>query len=70
MDKYIYSYHIISTGESSRLSIPASSQAEADARIRDAIADIEFTDPDDVENIKLDRVIIEDESFYECEGCT
>ncbi|MFD2704252.1 hypothetical protein [Salibacterium lacus] len=70
MNSYIYSYHILSTGERSRYGIPASSQEDADARIREAIADIEFTEPEDVQGITLDRTITEDESFFECEGCT
>ncbi|SFP19467.1 hypothetical protein [Salibacterium halotolerans] len=70
MNKYTYTYHIISTGENSRLGIPASSQPEADAGICEAIADIEFTEPENVQDIVLDRVIEEDENYYECEGCT
>ncbi|MFD2705416.1 hypothetical protein [Salibacterium lacus] len=70
MNQYIYSYHIISTDEKSRFGVAASNQEEADAGIREAIADIEFTEPEDIQSITFDRVIEEKDNYFECEGCT
>ncbi|SFL80792.1 hypothetical protein [Salibacterium qingdaonense] len=70
MNRYIYSYRIVSTGEQSRYGVAAGSQEDADTRIREAIADIEFTETEDVQGIALDRVISEEDNYYECEGCT
>ncbi|SFP11946.1 hypothetical protein [Salibacterium halotolerans] len=70
MNRYVYSYRILSTGETSRYGVPAATQDEADAGICEAIADIEFTEPEDVQDITLDRIIEESDNYYECEGCT
>lgn len=70
MKRYLFSYTIKSTGESSEFSQIAQSEEEAKQLLLERVADIEFTEIEDVLIGDLIKTIDASTHYYECEGCT
>ena len=70
MNRYLFSYSIKSTGDSGEFSQIAQSEEEAKQLIVERVADIEFTDTEDVVIGELIKTINASTQYYECEGCT
>lgn len=70
MKRYLFEYEVVSSGKKSEFSIVASSEEEAVAQILERVADMEFTDEDDIKIGKLIKTLDLKDHYYECEGCT
>jgi hypothetical protein len=68
--KHTYAYEVISTGEKSEFSIMADNSEDAASMIVPRIADLEFTEPD---NIRLGELLSVSkkvgDNYVACEGC-
>ncbi|MCR6108609.1 hypothetical protein HXA34_20170 [Salipaludibacillus agaradhaerens] len=70
MFRFLYEYRVKSTGVISTISIHEKSEVLAKEKIKERIADMEFTEIDDVEIIRLVKKMALKDNYYECEGCT
>ncbi|MER2061451.1 MAG: hypothetical protein ABS894_00820 [Aerococcus urinaeequi] len=68
--RYTFAYTVNSTGERSEMSVMAESKEDAEAIIKDRIADIEFTEVDDIELGELLSISKQvGDNYVACEGC-
>ncbi|RAS79971.1 hypothetical protein [Priestia endophytica] len=70
MNRYLFQYEVLSLKKEGEFSVVAQSEEEAASQILERVADIEFTDEDDVKIGRLIKVIEAKDHYYECEGCT
>ncbi|MGD6942874.1 hypothetical protein ACQCT6_12640 [Cytobacillus gottheilii] len=70
MQRFLFEYEIISSGISREHSIVAKDEADAKNVAVERIADIEFTDAEDIKLGRLVKAIELKDTYYECEGCT
>ncbi|MFP7478364.1 hypothetical protein [Terribacillus saccharophilus] len=70
MQRYLFEYKILPTGETSEFSHVAASEEEARQSIKERVADLEFVEPEEVEIGTLLRTLDASKRYYECEGCT
>ncbi|OMF17221.1 hypothetical protein BK131_04450 [Paenibacillus amylolyticus] len=68
--RYTFKYTVKSTGECSEMSVMADSKEDAEAIIPARIADIEFTEEDDIELGELLSISKKvGDNYVACEGC-
>lgn len=67
--RYLYNYHVISTGKNGEFSQVAESAEEAKTLIHERIVDLEFTEDDDVIIENLIKVLDAEKTIFACEGC-
>ncbi|MGY4691099.1 hypothetical protein [Salibacterium sp. K-3] len=70
MQRYLYAYKNLSTGVESTFSIPAGSEEEAAGAIREAVADMEFAEEEEIEIQHFIKVVSTQDHHFECESCT
>ncbi|MGP7819784.1 hypothetical protein [Niallia sp. 01092] len=70
MQRFLFAYTVNSTGLESEFSQVAETEEKARQLVKERVADIEFTDEDDVVIGKLIKTIDATKHYYECEGCT
>ncbi|RKL68450.1 hypothetical protein CR203_05910 [Salipaludibacillus neizhouensis] len=70
MKRYLFAYEVISTGVKSEFSIAEMNEDKARAKITERVADMEFTEEDDIKIVELLKVLELKDSYYECEGCS
>ncbi|MFZ4453523.1 hypothetical protein [Salibacterium aidingense] len=70
MQRYLYAYKNLSTEVESTFSIPANSEEEAASNIREAVADVEFAEKEEIEILHFIKTVSTQDHLYECESCT
>lgn len=70
MKRFLFEYEIISSGITREHSIVEKDEAAAKNVAVERIADIEFTEVEDIKLGKLVKTIELKDTYYECEGCT
>jgi hypothetical protein len=70
MKRFLFEYEIVSSGITREHSIVEKDEAAAKNVAVERIADIEFTEVEDIKLGKLVKTIELKDTYYECEGCT
>lgn len=70
MKRFLFEYTILSTGAKRTFSIAEESEELARQVIQERIADIEFTELEDIQVEGLVKTLDLKDTYYECEGCT
>ncbi|MFC7063487.1 hypothetical protein [Halobacillus seohaensis] len=70
MKRFLFEYEVISTGTKSEFSITELNEEQAKDKIVERVADMEFTEEDDIKIGEMIKILNIEDNYYECEGCT